>query len=169
MLRNHQQKTIKMEISKNKLSRTETFLISVEKDLFENTKVGMAKNNLTRTERRALTNWKIDSLFYKESDTIARLQGKSNSFVIVDKNTDCLKVQQQTGLNHVPTDTHIKNVKEWTDEWKNRGEITKSWHDYMINNEAQPGKNSTFYKIHKEGKPIRLLTTGCNLAKAKSI
>ena len=92
----------------------------------------MAKDNLTRTERRALTNWKRDNLFNKESDTIVRVQDKDNSFVIVNKNTDCLKAQQQTGLssfiklNHVPTDTHIKNVKEWTDKWKNRGEITNA-------------------------------------------
>ena len=61
-----------------------------------------------------------------------RLQDKGNRFVIVDKNTDRLKTQQQIGLsssiklNHDPTDTHIKNVKEWADKWKNRGETTKA-------------------------------------------
>ena len=51
-----------------------------------------------------------------------RLQDKGNRFVIVDKNTDSLKTQQQIGLsssiklNHDPTDTHIKNVKEWADK-----------------------------------------------------
>ena len=40
----------------------------------------------------------------------------------MDKNTDRLKTQQQIGLsssiklNHDPTDTHIKNVKEWADK-----------------------------------------------------
>ena len=80
-----------------------------------------------------------DNLFNKESYTIMRLQDKGNRFVIVDKNTDRLKAQQQIGrssfikLNQVPTDTHIKKVKEWADKWKSRGEITKAWHDYIIN------------------------------------
>ena len=96
-----------------------------------------------------------DNLFNKESYTIMRLQDKGNRFVIVDKNTDRLKVQQQIGrssfikLNHVPTDTHIKKVKEWADKWKSRGEITKAWHDYILNEEAQSGKNSTLYKIQR--------------------
>ena len=31
-----------------------------------------------------------------------------------------------------------------------------------IKRQTQPGKNSTLYKIHKEGNPLRLLTAGCN-------
>ena len=67
------------------------------------------------------------------------VQDKTNRFVIVDKNTDHLKAQQQIGrsyfikLNHDPADTHIKKGKEWADKWKSRGEITKAWHDYIIN------------------------------------
>ena len=78
----------------------------------------MAKDSLTRAERRALTNWRRDNLVNKESDTIMRLQHKGNRFAIVDKSTDRLKAQQQIGrsslikLNHDPTDTHIKRVKE---------------------------------------------------------
>ena len=107
-----------MEISKNKFSENcpelETFLTLVEKDLFQNTKVDKAKDNLTPMERRALTNWRRDNLFNKESDTIMTVQDKTNRFVIVEKKTDHLKAQQQIGrssfikLNHDPTDTHIK-------------------------------------------------------------
>ena len=43
-----------------------------------------------------------------------------------------------------------------------KGEISKNWSNYIINADAQPGKNSIFYKAHKQGKPVRLLTTGCN-------
>ena len=32
----------------------------------------------------------------------------------------------------------------------------------MINDEYQPANNSTLYKTHREGNPIRLSTTGCN-------
>ena len=35
------------------------------------------------------------------------------------------------------------------------------------NDEALSGKNSTLYKTHKEGIPIRLLATGCNTAIGK--
>ena len=45
-----------------------------------------------------------------------------------------------------------------------KGEISKNWSNYIINADAQPGKNSIFYKAHKQGKPVRLLTTGCNKA-----
>ena len=89
-------------------------MTSAEKDLFQNAKVDKAKDNLTRTERRALKNWRRDNLFNRENDTIMRLQDKGNRFVFVDKNTDLLKAEQQIGfissikLNHDPTDTHIK-------------------------------------------------------------
>ena len=99
-----------------------------------------------------------------------RLQDKGNRFVIVDKDTDCLKAQQQiacssfTKLDHDLTYTHIQKVQEWADKWKERGKIRKSWQEFIVNDDAQPGKNLTLYKIHKHGSPIRLLTTGCNTA-----
>ena len=89
-------------------------MTSVEKDLFQNAKVDKGKDNLPRTERRALKNWRRDNLFDRENDTIMRLQHKDNRFVFVDKNTDRLKGEQKIGfissikLNHDPTDTHIK-------------------------------------------------------------
>ena len=58
---------------------------------------------------------------------------------------------------------NIKKVKERADKWKNRGEITRAWHDYIIKNKAQLGKNSTLHKTCKEENSIRLLTTGCNM------
>ena len=75
----------------------ETFLTSVEKDLFQNTKVDKAKDNLTHTERRALTNWRRDNLFNKKSDTIMRVQGKGNKFFTVEKTNDRLKARQRLG------------------------------------------------------------------------
>ena len=88
----------------------------------------------------------------------------------MDKNIDHPKAQQQIGLssfielNHDPIYTHIWKVKEWADKSKSRREITKEWYHYTISNEAQQGKNSTLYKIHKEGNAIKLLTTGCSTA-----
>ena len=31
-----------------------------------------------------------------------------------------------------------------------KGEISKNWSNNIINADAQPGKNSTFYKAHKQ-------------------
>ena len=48
---------------------------------------------------------------------------------------------------------------------ENLGRKNKSMADYIINDEAQPGKNSTLHKTHKEGNLMRLLTTGFNTTK----
>ena len=61
-----------------------------------------------------------------------------------------------------PTSNHIKVVSEWANKWFRKGEISKDWRNYIINEDAQPGKNSTLYKTHKQGNPVQLLTTGCN-------
>ena len=33
-----------------------------------------------------------------------------------------------------------------------------------MNKDARPGTNATLYKTHKQGTPVRLLTSGCNTA-----
>ena len=40
----------------------------------------------------------------------------------------------------------------------------KKWPSFIVHPNAQLGKKSTFYKMHKPKIPIRLLTTGCNTA-----
>ena len=55
-------------------------------------------------------------------------------------------------------------MKVWAEKWYSKGEITSEWKDFIVNKDAKPGKNSTLYKTHKEGNPIRLLTSGCNTA-----
>ena len=51
-------------------------------------------------------------------------------------------------------------MSEWANKWLREGEITKEWRNYIINEDAQPGKSSRLYKTHKQGNPVRLLTTG---------
>ena len=41
-------------------------------------------------------------------------------------------------------------------------EILKEWKEYIVNYDAQPGKNSTFYISDRPDIPLRLLTTRCN-------
>jgi len=99
-----------------------------------------------------------------------RLQDKGNRFVIVNKITDKQKAKEQIDrssfveLDHDPTRIHIEKVRNWAEKWREKGEISKEWKEFIVNEAAQPGKNSTLYKTHKEGTPVRLLTSGCNTA-----
>ena len=67
-------------------------------------------------------------------------------------------------IDYDPTTLHINKVKDWTNKWISRNEISKEWAKYIVNVNAVPGKNSTLYKTHKPNNPVRLLTTGCNTA-----
>ena len=69
-----------------------------------------------------------------------------------------------TTLDHDPTSNHIKIVSKWANKRFRKGEISKDWRNYIINEDAEPGKISTLYKTYKQGDPLRLLTTGCNTA-----
>ena len=51
-------------------------------------------------------------------------------------------------------------MSEWANKWFREGEISKEWRNYIINEDAQPGKSSRLYKTQKQGNPVRLLTTG---------
>ena len=91
-----------------------------------------------------------NTLFNKNSNLVMRLQE-------IDRSSFKM-------LDHDPTSNHIKIVSEWANKWFRKGEISKDWRNYIINEDAQPGKNSTLYKTHKQVNPVRLLTTGCNIA-----
>ncbi|XP_057302660.1 uncharacterized protein LOC130636829 [Hydractinia symbiolongicarpus] len=117
-----------------------------------------------------LNTWRKQQLYNKDGDLIIRTQDKGNRFVIVDKVTDKEKAKQQiqrssfVTLEHDPTLQHIQKVKDWAEKWFKNGEISKQWKEYIVNENACPGKNSTLYKTHKAGTPVRLLTSGCNTA-----
>lgn len=148
----------------------EMFLSNVERALFEDTSQRRVMDNLTKGERAALKSWRKEHLFNPESNIVMRLQDKGNRFVIVDKDTDKNKAKEQIGrssfmeIDHDPTPQHIQKVKEWAEKWYDRNEITKEWKEFIVNYDAKPGKNSTLYKTHKQGTPVRLLTSGCNTA-----
>ena len=105
-----------------------------------------------------------------ESDLLIRQQDKGNRFIIVDKETDIAKAEEQIQrssfrkIDYDPTLDHIEGVKRWAEKWTKRKEISSEWKDFIINEDAQPGKNTPLYKTHKENTPARLLTTGCNTA-----
>ena len=148
----------------------ETFLNNIESDLFIDTSRKKVFNNLQKGERDALKDWRKNHLFNQDSDLILRLQDKGNRFVIVDKETDQTKAKEQiarssfTELDHDPTESHIQKVVDWAEKWHSNGQINKQWKEFIINRDSKPGKNSTLYKTHKAGTPVRLLTSGCNTA-----
>ena len=100
-------------------AKLETFLSKVEKELFINIKRNYVKDNLTKDERRSLTTWRRDVRFNPESNLLLRSQDKGNRFVVVDKQTDIVKANQETGrssfvkLNYDTTKEFISNVKQW--------------------------------------------------------
>ena len=73
----------------------ETFISLVEKDLFQDTSRKRIPSNLSEDEKKALKDWRKNVLFNKESDKVMRLQDKGNRFIIVDKQTDHEKADEQ--------------------------------------------------------------------------
>ena len=55
-------------------------------------------------------------------------------------------------------------MKDWTNKWISRNEISKEWAKYIVNVNAVPGKSNILYKAHKPNNPVRLLTIVCNTA-----
>ena len=155
---------------KSNSNEIETFISLVEKNLFQDTSRKRVQSSLSQDEKKALKDWRKNILFNKDLDKVMRLQDKGNRFIIVDKQTDCEKANEQIErssflkIDYDPTTLHINKVKDWTNKWISRNEISKEWAKYIVNVNAVPGKNSTLYKTHKPNNPVRLLTTGCNTA-----
>ena len=56
-------------------------------------------------------------------------------------------------------------MKRFSKKWVRKGEFSKKqWASFIVNPNAQLGKNSTLHKMHKPKILERLLTTGCNTA-----
>ena len=83
-----------------------------------------------KMKKKALKDWRKNVLFNKESDKVMGLQDKGNGFIIVDKETDCEKANEQlerssfSKIDYDPTTLHFKKVKEWTIKWVSRNEIS---------------------------------------------
>ena len=152
------------------IPEVEVYLNKVERDLFSHTKRKRIDDNLTEPERHALKKWREEHLYNQDSDLIIRQQDKGNRFIIVDKETDISKAEEQIQrssfrtIDYDPTLDHVESVKKWAAKWLEKKEITADWVDFIVNEDAQPGKNTPLYKTHKENTPARLLTTGCNTA-----
>ena len=95
-------------------------MTSVELDLFQNTKVDMAKDNLTNTKRRALTNWRRDNLFNKESDTDYKIKLIDlllwTKALITLRHINKLGIALLLNLIMIQLILNVTKVKEWADK-----------------------------------------------------
>ena len=89
-------KASKWRPPKTNSHQLETFLWLVEKDLFAATLKNNVRDTLSKAERGALNEWRNNNLFNKNSNLVMPLQGKGNRLVVVDKETDRNKAQEQT-------------------------------------------------------------------------
>ena len=146
-------KASKWRPSKINSHELETFLSLVEKHLFAETLKKKVTDNLPKGERGALNEWRKNNLFNKNNNLVMRLQDKGNTFVVVDKETDRKKAQEQIDgssfktLYHDPTRNHIKIVSEWANKWFRKGEISKVWRNYIIMKMLSLEKTPHFIKL----------------------
>ena len=100
----------------------ETFLSRIESALFADTSRKSVKDNLKIGERESLKSWRKEQLFNKTGDLVMRSQDKGNRFVVVNKETDIQKANDQINrssfkkLDHDPTKDHIEIVKPWSNK-----------------------------------------------------
>ena len=125
--------------------------------------------NLSNDERKALQDCR-KMLNDPGKTNVIRTQDKGNKFVIVDKQTDIRKAEQQIQKSSIelleedPTKRTTERIQRWCTKWRLSGHLSTQWENYIINHEATAARNSPLYKTHKPGTPVRLLTSGCNSA-----
>ena len=122
------------------------------------------KDNLTKEERSALTK-------LKSSDNVFRIQDKGSRFVILSQNEYREKMLEQLNnnlhydkLNHDPTKEHSDRVKDWGRKWLGKGQISQDIATWVAISEPKPGVAFGNVKTHKEGNPLRLITSCCGTA-----
>ena len=110
---------------KSSFPEVELFLNSIKKDILEPKNLRKAKDNLTKEERLALSKLKY-------SDNVFRIQDKGSRFVIVSKNEYQDKMFEQLNnnlhydkLNYDPTMEHFEKVKNWSQHWLGKGQISQ--------------------------------------------
>ena len=87
-------------------------------------------------------------------------------FFILDRNDYIDKVERNLNdgsfdiLCSDPSLSYYHIVKNWGDKWVEKGEITQTLVDCILNVNARPGKNYVLIKTHKPNNQIRLITSG---------
>ena len=155
---------------KTNIQDAESFLKCVERDIFADTAQKKVRSNLSEKEQEMLKFCRSEVLFNPDSTEVLRLQDKGNKIVVVDKPTDIQKSESQIANSSIvkvdndPTELMVKRVGDWCEKWTENGHLSKEWASFILNEDAKPAKNNPLYKTHKNGTPVRLLTSGCGSA-----
>ena len=149
---------------KTNINSLETFIELVENDIFKPDNYRRIKSNITKEKREALKN------IQRDSAQSYRIQDKGSRFVILDNDDYIGKIDYQlrrssfSKLNDDPSNDFEINVIMWTEEWKRNGVLNDSWSRFIKPSNSTPGKMYGLVKTHKEGNPVRVITSGCGKA-----
>ena len=120
-------------------SEVELFLSEVRNDILNPKNSRKPKDNLSKEERHAMKNLKID-------DRVIRIQDKGSRFVLLDQKEYAEKMSSQLDntlhyakLPEDPTQKHLKLVKDWSSKWRREGQITDEIADWVTNTRPRPG------------------------------
>ena len=144
---------------KTNINSLETFIEFVEIDIFKPDNYRRFKSNITKEEREALKN------IQRDSTRSYRIQDKDSQFVILDNDYYIEKIDDQlrrssfSELNDDPS-----NDIMWIEKWKRNGVLNDSWSRFIKPSNSTPGKMYGLLKTHKEGNPVRVITSGCETA-----
>ena len=113
-------------------------------------------------ERRALSTLRdIDGLTTK-------IQDKSSKFVVIDTDDYEAKMKEQltNPLHYEKLDSDsstdfVNVISQWGKKWLDKGQINEDIAQWVVNNNPKPGKAFGTIKTHKEGNPLRLITSCC--------
>ena len=72
-----------------------------------------------------------------------------------------LRANVNNQLQLDPTPKHISVVERWCSKWLQKGEISPEVANWVNNQKAKPGVAFGNVKTHKEGNPLRLITSCC--------
>ena len=56
------------------------------------------------------------------------------------------------------------SISKWSNKWLHKGQIDQNIATWVVNDKAKPGKAFGTIKTHKEGNPLRLITSCCGTA-----
>ena len=104
----------------------------------------------------------------KNPATVIRIQDKGSRFVVINSFDYKEKMLGQLNnelhykpLQSDPTSKHISVVEKWCLKWLQKGEISPKIANWVNNRKAKPGVAFGNVKTHKDGNPLRLITSCC--------
>ena len=101
----------------------------------------------------------------------SKFKTKGLSFLVMDKSDYDTKIKEQLEnplhyqkLEQDPSVDYVSVITQWSKKWLEKDQINKEVANWVINNNAKPGKAFGTIKTHKQGNPLRLITSCCGTA-----